>query len=126
MLSHILQNTYLCSKTVLLQNINKELEPLEKAITYYRVISAVNDLSLTERDIQLLAYTNKRGTISSITAKQEFVRLFDSSIPTVNNMISKLKRKKLLVKVKHKVIVNPVISFDFSQKVVVVLRLDNK
>lgn len=111
---------------MLLQDINKELEPLQKAITYYRVISAINDLSLTERDIQLLAYTNRRGTISSITAKQEFVRLFDSSIPTVNNMISKLKRKKLLIKSDRKIIVNPRISFDFSQKLVVILTLITK
>lgn len=85
----------------------------------------MNDLSLTSREVQLLAYTNKRGTISSITAKREFVRLFDSSIPTVNNMISKLKKRKLLVRKERRIVVNPRVSLDFTQKITVVLMLNS-
>lgn len=110
---------------MLIQDLHKELGPLEKAIVYYRVVSAMGKLGLTERDVQLLAYTNKRGTISSITAKQEFVRLFNSSIPTINNMISKLKRKGLLVKHSRKIIVNPKVSLDFTQQLTIILRLNN-
>lgn len=109
---------------MLLQDIDKNLKPLEKAIVYYKVISVMYNLDLAEREAQLLAYTSRRGTISSITAKQEFVRIFDSSLATVNNMISKLRKRKLLIKKDRKVIVNPRISMDFSQKVVLLLKLD--
>lgn len=110
---------------MLIHDINRKYLPLDKAIVYYRLLSVINSWDLTERDVQLLAYTNRRGTISSITAKQEFVRIFSSSIPTINNMISKLKRKKLLVKQNRKIMVNPKMSIDFSQRMVLVLRLEN-
>lgn len=88
----------------------------EKALAYYAIINALNNLKLTKKQIQLLAFTNIRGTISSPTAKAEFIRQFGSSVDSINNMISKMYKKKLLVKTNNKIKVNSFISPDFNNK----------
>lgn len=108
------------------QDFSKEYGILEKAIVYYTIVAAVNQLHLTDRELQLLAYTNKRGNIASITAKQEFVRIFESSIPSVNNMISKLHKRKLLIKVGKKIIVTPSICPNMAEYSVLQIHLKNK
>lgn len=102
---------------VLIQKLNKVFpSKLEKAITYYALINALNNLKLTRKQIELLAFTSIRGTISSPTAKLEFIRIFGSSVDSINNMISKLYKKKLLVKSKvdNKIRVPKVICPDFA------------
>lgn len=111
---------------IVVQKISKEYPLIQKGITYYSIINSVNNLSLTSREIELLAYTNKRGNIASATAKQEFTRLFDSSVATVNNMISKLHSKRLLVKENKRIFVNPVISLDQSKDIMITITLKLK
>lgn len=87
---------------------------LNRAYTYYNIINSLNNLKLTTKQIELLGFTAIRGTISSPTAKSEFIRVYGSSIDSINNMISKLYKKKLLIKVDSKIKVNPLISPDFA------------
>jgi len=98
-------------------------EPLEKALRYYSILSAWNKLGLSTRQIQLLAYTAIRGTISSLSSKAEFSKLFSSSPATINNMISELSQSGLLVKVNGKYKVNKAIDLDFSKDLVVAFKL---
>ena len=103
---------------------------LNKAIAFYSVISSFNSLNLTKKQIELLAYTHIRGTISSLSAKQDFVDTFGSSIDSINNMISKLYKKKLLYKVGDtgKIKVAPIFSkIDFDNpEIVIILTILNK
>lgn len=101
-------------------------EPLEKAIKYYAIMSIWSNLELTEREVQLLAYTAIRGTISSISSKEEFSRLFHSSPATINNMISRLFPMGLLIKAHGKYKVNEQINLDFSKNLVIGFKLFNK
>jgi hypothetical protein len=105
------------SGKILAQKIKKEYTtPVELAQKYYATLLYVHDISLPKRQIQLLAFTAVRGTISSSSSKNEFVRQFGSSVDTINNMISKLCRRKLLVKDNGKIRVRPDITLDFTQK----------
>lgn len=98
------------------QKLNKKLgTPLEVAINYYSILSILGDWKLSQRDIQLLAFASLRGSLSSTTGKSEFCTLFQSSIYTINNIVSKLKRKGLLVKDSGKIKVHPKIKPDFEK-----------
>lgn len=101
----------------------KEENPLGLAYRYYSVLSAVNGIKLTEREIQLVAFTAIKGNISYSTNKEEFCNLYNSSSPTINNMVSKLKKIGVLVKDGTKVKVNPKILLDFSKNIVLQVNL---
>jgi len=108
----------------LVQTLKKEFEdPLEKAEKYYSLLSVWNNLYLTQREIELLAYTAVEGTISYGASKEKFSQLYNSSPATVNNMISKLKGMGLLVKNGGKYKVNPKIQLDFSREIVLGFKL---
>jgi len=113
---------------LIVQKFNKDFKSrLDKDITYYSIFSALQSLKLPRKQIQLLAYTHVRGTISSLSSKEEFVKLFGSSIDSINNMISKLYKKKLLYKVsgQHgKIKVHPSFSkIDFDKEIGMVIKL---
>lgn len=109
-----------------IQTLKKEFkEALQKAITYYSLLSVWNNLKLTERKIQLIAYTAIRGTISSPSSKEEFSRLYKSSSATINNMISELKEIGILVKSGGKYKVNEKINLDFSKDLLIGFKLLN-
>jgi len=97
---------------------------IKAGITWFRFIAAINDIKLTNRELELLSFINLRGTISSIQAKEEFCKIFESSPATVSNMIGPLMRKKLLVKDKSKVRINPSLKVDFSHNFVVRFFID--
>lgn len=83
---------------------------------YYSLLSAVNNLHLTNREIQLVAFTAIRGNISYASNRKEFCTKHDTTSPTINNIISKLKKINVLVKDGSKVKVNPVILLPFEKE----------
>lgn len=97
---------------------------IKAGITWFRFIAAINDIKLTKRELELLSFTNLRGTISSLQAKEEFCKIFESSPATISNMIGPLIEKKLFVKEKSKVRVNPSLRVDFSHDFVVRFFID--
>lgn len=86
-----------------------------KAEMYYSVLSAINNLKLTQREIQLIAFTAIRGNISYANIREEFCTKHNTTSPTINNIISKLKKIHVLVKDGSKVKVNPVIILPFDK-----------
>jgi len=92
----------------------KEPDGLSVAIRYYSVLSAIGDLDLTKREIQLIAFTAIKGNISYSSNRNEFCDLYKSSSPTINNMISKLKKKSILIKDGGKIKVNPKLLVNFE------------
>jgi hypothetical protein len=115
-------------KQVLIKTIKKSFDDKIKAgITWFKFIAAINDIKLAPRELELLAFINYRGTISSLSSKEEFCRLFDSSVGTVSNMTSQLlKRSRLLVKEKGKIKINPALRVDFDKDFVVRFFIDIK
>lgn len=111
---------------MIVQRLKKaEKNAHDRAIRYYSILSAINDLKLTEREIQLIAFTSIHGNISYSTNKEDFCKMYDSSTATINNISSKLKKMGILVKDGSKMKVNPVIMLDFNNDVVLEVKLVN-
>jgi hypothetical protein len=72
---------------------------------------------LTEREVQLEAFTAIKGNISYKNIRNEFCEKYKSSAPTINNIISKLKKIGVLVKDGSKIKVNPVITLNFENDI---------
>ncbi len=111
-------------KVVILQKLRKvEDSAVSKAERYYSILSAVNGLKLTHRELQLIAFTAVKGNISYANIRKEFCELHSTTGPTINNIISKLKKVGVLVKDGTKVKVNPVIVLDFTRDISLEIKL---
>ncbi len=101
----------------------QETDSFLLAEKYYSILSAVNDLKLTQREIQLIAFTAIRGNMSYANIREEFCNKHNTSSPTINNIISKLKKTKVLIKDGTKVKVNPVIILPFNKSITLEINL---
>lgn len=90
---------------------------------YYSILSAINNLKLTQREIQLVAFTAIKGNISYANIRKEFCEKYNSTSPTINNLISKLKKVNIFVKDGTKVKVNPIIILDFNKDITLQINL---
>jgi len=108
----------------IVQSLKKSVDnSLLLAERYYALLSAVNDLKLTTREIQLIAFTAVRGNMSYANVREDFCKKYGTTSPTINNIISKLKKMYVLVKDKGKIKVNPVILLDFNKDVTLEIKL---
>lgn len=99
----------------MIQKIKKKYPtPIDVGIRYYSILSILNNLHLTEREVQLLAFTAVRGTISSGGAKDSFYNMFGSTKASLSNMIGSMSKRKLLVKTENRIVVNPVLALNFD------------
>lgn len=112
-------------KTIVQKLKKKEKDALSVARRYYSILSAVNDLHLTEREIQLVAFTAIKGNISYSTNRSEFCKLYNSSSPTINNIISRLKKLNIFIKDAGKIKVNPKILLNFENDIILETKLVN-
>lgn len=111
---------------VILQKIRKhQKDEYALAEKYYGILSVLNNLKLTEREIQLVAYTAVKGNITLANARDGFCRRYGSSFPTIHNIISKLKKKGIFVKENGRVKVNPQILLEFNNGIVLEIHLEN-
>lgn len=90
---------------------------------YYSVISVLNGLGLTEREIQLVAYTAIKGNITSGGVRDDFCRRYSTSSATINNIVSRMKKIGVMVKEDGKIRVNPAIVLDFEKDVILQISL---
>ena len=90
------------------------------------MLSALNDLKLTEREIQLVAYTAIKGTITYANARSEFCEMYSTTTATINNIVSKLKKVGVFIKEDSKVKVNPVIVLDFESDINLFIQLQHE
>ena len=102
-------------KKIIIQKFLRKVEDdYAMAEKYYSLLSTVNDLNLTTREIQLVAFTAIHGNISYSNIREDFCKKYNSTSPTINNIISKLKKIGVFVKDGSKIKVNPVIILNFS------------
>ena len=111
--------TYCMEKTtIIVQKLKKQTEDnFLLAEKYYYILSVLNDLKLTQREAQLIAFTAIKGNISYKHLREEFCTKYGTSSPTINNMISRLKKLGVLVKDGSKVKVNPIIILNFNNDI---------
>lgn len=115
------------NKIVVVQKLKKVVdEDLLLAEKYYSILSVINDLHLTEREIQLIAFTAIKGNITYANVREEFCKLHNTTSPTINNIISKLKKIGIFIKEGGKVKVNPRIVVDFSKDLTLNIMLSHE
>jgi TATA-box binding protein (TBP) (component of TFIID and TFIIIB) len=107
------------STKIIVQKLKKGVETdLQLAEKYYSILSVINNLSLTQREIQLVAFTAIKGNITFANVREEFCKTYKSTSPSINNIISKLKKVGIFIKENGKVKVNPIISIDFKNDLI--------
>lgn len=112
-------------KEVIVKTIKKSFsDKLKAGVSWFKLMSAINNIKLTKRELELLSFINCRGTISSTSSKEEFCKIFDSSPGTVSNMTAKLLKQRLLVKEKSKTRINSALRVDFDKNFVVRFFMD--
>ena len=112
------------NKKIVVQKLKKPVsDNYACAEKYYSLLSSLNDLKLTTREIQLIAFTAIKGNISYANIREEFCAKYSSSGPTINNLISKLKRMKIFIKDGSKIKINPFISLAFDNDVVLQITI---
>ena len=109
---------------VVIQKLNKQ-EPseLELAIRYFTIIGAVTGVHLTRKQIQLLAWTAIKGTISSGGAIKDFITTFDSSKGTLENLKASLIKKGFIVKQEGKYRLIPSLSLSFQERILLQINI---
>ena len=110
--------------TIVIQKLRKEVDTdLQLAEKYYNILSAINNLHLTEREIQLIAFTAIKGNITYANVREEFCKTYNSTSPSINNIISKLKKVGIFIKENGKVKVNTIIVIDFTKDLTLDIKL---
>lgn len=108
----------------IVQRLKTSIEgSIAMAERYYKILSAVNNLKLTKREIQLIAFAAIKGNISYANIRKEFCETYNSTSPAINNIISKLKKMGIFVKDGTKVKVNPIILLNFEKDLVLQITL---
>jgi predicted transcriptional regulator len=87
---------------------------------YYSILSVLNELGLTPRDIQLLGFIVAKG---ALVDKKEFYSLYGTTSATMNNSVSKLKKLGMLVKNNKEIVINPLICPKFDNGIDLHLHL---
>lgn len=112
-------------KIIVQKFLRKVGDDYAMAEKYYSLLSTINDLHLTTREIQLVAFTAIRGNISYSSIREDFCKKYNSTSPTINNIISKLKKIGVFVKDGSKIKVNPVIILNFSNNITLEIKTEH-
>jgi len=94
---------------------------LVRAERYFQILSVVNGLMLTERDVQFVAFLAVEKEIQ----KKAFCEKYGTSMATVGNIIHKLKRLQILRKENGKLSLHPKLSLDFNNEITLNIVLAN-
>ena len=109
---------------MIVQSLKKVVQTdIQLAEKYYSVLFTINNLHLTEREIQLIAFTAIKGNITYANVREEFCKTYNSTSPTINNIVSKLKRLGVFIKENGKVKINPKITIDFKKDLMLNIKL---
>jgi RNase P subunit RPR2 len=128
----LLIGEYICFKpmfimTIITQRLKKVYkENFLLAEKYYGVLSVLNSLNLTERELQLMAFIATKGSVSIDENRKEFCKEFSTTAATINNMVSRLKKKNLLTKKDGQIVVNSLISLDFRKDLQLEIKLSHE
>ena len=101
--------------STVIQKWKRVFDDKEKvAYKYFSLLSSFNDIHLTEKELQLLTHIALNG-ITSQSAKKGFLERYSTTAPVLNNLISSLYRKKMLVKSDGRIRIHEKIDVDFSK-----------
>lgn len=90
---------------------------------YYLLLFSLNNIHLTERELQLIAFSAIKGNLSSANVREEFCKIYNTSFPTISNMISRLRKLNIVIKEDRKIKINPRIILNFEKDVILEIKL---
>lgn len=102
---------------------NTQVDEYGIAEKYYGILSAINNLGLTKREIELVAFTAVKGSISYANHRTEFCERYNTTTATINNIVSKLKKVSIFTKEDGKIQVNPIIVVDFKKNLNLLIKI---
>jgi hypothetical protein len=109
---------------MIVQRLKKDVSTdMQLAEKYYSILSVINNIHLTEREIQLIAFTAIKGNITYANVREEFCKTYNSTSASINNIISKLKKVGIFIKENGKVKINPIIVIDFTKDLTLEIKL---
>lgn len=92
-------------------------DKFEIARKYYNIVFDMNDIHITAKELDLVAFSATNGTMSTPPIREEYIKRFKVSKASMYNMIARLQKIKILMKDKEgKIRVNSQIHPDFNQK----------
>ena len=101
-------------ETIVVQRLRFTIPSVDiMAEKYYRVVFDMNGMGITDREMQLIVHTALNKGID----KEGFCKRYGTSAPTVNNMISRLKKMSVLVKEGGKLGISPLLALDFEKDI---------
>jgi uncharacterized protein YceH (UPF0502 family) len=112
------------SEVIVQKLARKYSKSIDRAIAYYSFLSSFNNLKLQKREIELLAFTAIRGTITPLAAREEFAKQFSTTIDTIENLKGSLKKREFIIKDGKMYRVHPAICFDFEKPIILQIKLD--
>ena len=106
----------------IVQRIEKKCSSdIDIAVKYYAVLFCLNGIHLSPLKIKIIAFTAVRGSMSY--HRKEFIEIFDSSSASLENAKSELMKTDFLVKIAGKTRVNPMLEMDFSENLLLSIKL---
>ncbi len=99
------------------QNLTfKITDDLAIARKYYTILFLFNEIHITERELDMVAFSSVYGTLSTPPVRQQFMDKYKVSKAFMHNLSSSLQKKGLLVKdVDKKIRINPKIAIDVKK-----------
>lgn len=115
MVDLIININFVFMNKVIKQEINKKYSSdIEFAEAYYTMITQLNKIHLTNTEMSLLCYCAVYGTISTPPVRDAYIKEYKVPKGSVYNIVSKLQKLKLMVKIQGKIRVNPALQIDFT------------
>lgn len=102
-------------------------DEVDRAIVYYcLLLKAINNMPVTRRDVQLLAFIAVKGSIYSAGKREEFMRRFSTgqSRHLVTMMVYRLRKMGLLTKENGKISLAGPLRLNFSRKLMLEITLN--
>lgn len=95
--------------------INKKFSKFDFAKKYYSILFTLNNIHLSIGELNLFCYCAVNGTLSTPPVRNGFIEEFGIPKNSVYNMMSRLQKRKLLVKIQGKIRINPAFYIDFNK-----------
>ena len=109
---------------IIVQNVRYPVkDAYSSAEMYFSLMSVVNHLALTSREIGLISYMAVNGSVLTKEVRDTFCQEHNSTVATVNNITCRLKKLHLLEKENNKLRITPVLSVNFGMNVSLNVRM---
>jgi hypothetical protein len=105
--------------------IRKAYKSMELVIKWFSIISILNDFKWSPLEIKIIAFAAYEGNISAGGKKDKFCKLFNSTTSSLDNSISKLSKKQVLVKYDERWMIHPAFKLDFNNTILAQFKLEH-